>query len=182
MRTSFALRLSAVVGLIGALAGCANAPSDPRTLSDLDGTYDVVDQFSYKSTHATRIAVHFLPPDAQGKTPADLAIYDGESVRAYHLDDCGYPGDRIAHGVANSDAPHASEVVRCISGLNGQDRSRPVLFLIRSLDGHRLVFHPDGGLISALVHKPLYSDTGLMAEVNWAPTTKSGFVLKRADH
>lgn len=162
-----------------AITGCANVPSDPDTLSDLQGSYDVVDQFSYKFTHATRIDVRFLPTDAQGKTGADLAIHDGESVRRYHLDDCGYPGDRIAHDFANSGAPHASEVVRCI---NGQDRSRPVLFLIRSLDEHKLVFHPNGGLISALTHRPLYSDTGLMAIINWAPTTSSGFVLKRADH
>ena len=178
LKKGFALRLTGLAGVVYALGGCANVPSEPNTLADLQGSYDVIDQFSYKYTHATRIDVHFLPPDAQGKTQADLAIYDGERVQAFRLDDCGYPGDRIAHDIANSDAPHASEVVRC---LNGGDRSRPVLFLIRSLDGHRLVFHPDGGLISSLTHDPIYSDTGLMAIINWAPVWKSGFVIKRAD-
>ncbi|MEK6292499.1 MAG: hypothetical protein V4793_14140, partial [Paraburkholderia tropica] len=67
--------------------GCANEPSDPSALGDLDGNYDVVDQFLYKV-----------------------------------------------------------------------------------------------GRFSALINKPLYSNTGLMAELNWALTTKSGFVLKCADH
>lgn len=67
--------------------GYANEPSDPSALGDLDGNYDVVDQFLYKV-----------------------------------------------------------------------------------------------GRFSALINKPLYSNTGLMAELNWALTTKSGFVLKCADH
>ncbi|WP_431825828.1 hypothetical protein [Burkholderia sp. F1] len=179
MKKRFALCLSSLAGVACVLAGCANVPSDPNTLADLQGSYDVVDQFSYKNTHATRIDIHFLPPDAQGKTRADLSIYDGERVQQYRLDDCGYPGDRIAHGLAHSDEPRASEVIRCVSG---GDRSRPGFVLIRSLDGHRLVFHPDGGLISSLTHPPLYSDTGLMAIVSWAPVWKSGFVIKRADH
>lgn len=178
MKKGFALCLSVLAGAVCSLTGCANVPSDPNTLADLQGSYDVVDQFSYKFTHATRIDVRFLTADEQGKTPAVLVVHDGEKEQKYVLDDCGYPGDRIAHDFANSDAPHASEVVRCVS----RGRSRPTLFLIRSLDGHRLIFHPDGGLISALVNRPLYSDTGLMALINWAPTTSSGFVLRRADH
>jgi hypothetical protein len=176
---SFASRLSVLASFVCALTGCANVPSDPNVLADLQGSYDVVDQFSYPYTHATRIDVHFLPPDAQGKTRADLTIYDGQRVQAYRLDDYGYPGDRVAHRFAGSDEPRASEVVRCI---NRGDRSRPSLFLIRSLDGHKLVFHPDGGLISSLVHGPLYSDTGLMAVVWWAPVWSSGFVIKPAEH
>lgn len=178
MKKRFALHLSSLAGVACAVAGCANVPSDPNTLANLQGSYDVVDQFSYKSTHATRIDIQFLPPDARGKTRADLSIYDGDRAQQYRLDDCGYPGDRIAHSFADSDAPHASEVIRCVSG---GDRNRPVLFLIRSLDGHRLVFHPDGGLVSSLIHHPLYSDTGLMAIVSWAPVWKSGYVIKRAD-
>lgn len=178
LKKHFALYLSSLAGVVCAVAGCANVPSDPNTLANLQGSYDVVDQFSYKSTHASRIDIQFLPPDARGKTQADLSVYDGDVGRQYRLDDCGYPGDRIAHSVAHSDAPHASEVVRCV---NSGDRSRPVLFLIRSLDGHRLVFHPDGGLISSLTHQPLYSDTGLMAIVSWAPVWKSGYVIKRAN-
>lgn len=84
------LQLFAIFGIIISLAGCANVPSDPNTLSNLNGSYDVVDQFSYKFTHATRIDVHFLSPDAQGKIRADLTVYDGDSAREYRLDDCGY--------------------------------------------------------------------------------------------
>ncbi|TXC84507.1 hypothetical protein [Paraburkholderia azotifigens] len=88
--------LATVVGALASLAGCAIVPSDPAVLSQMSGSYSVVDQFSYPNTHSTRIDIRFLPVDEHGKTSALVKMYDGDKLRLYQLDDCGYPGDNAA--------------------------------------------------------------------------------------
>lgn len=145
----------------------------------MSGSYSVVDQFSYPYTHSTRIDIKFLPVDEHAKTSALVKMYDGDKLRLYRLDDCGYPGDNAARHLSNSDDLHASEVVLCRNSRYLQDRSLPQVIFIHSLDGHQLVFHPDGGLISAIVSKNLVSNEQWEAIVDWAPVWSSGFMLRK---
>lgn len=172
-------RLAPVVGALASLAGCAIVPSDPAVLSQMSGSYSVVDQFSYPYTHSTRIDIKFLSVDEHAKTSALVKMYDGDKLRLYRLDDCGYPGDNAARHLSNSDDLHASEVVLCRNSRYLQDRSLPQVIFIHSLDGHQLVFHPDGGLISAIVSKNLVSNEKWEAIVDWAPVWSSGFMLRK---
>lgn len=174
-------RLAVVIGTLASLAGCAIVPSDPAVLSQMSGSYSVVDQFSYPNTHSTRIDIKFLPVDEHGKTSALVKMYDGDKLRLYRLDDCGYPGDNAARRLSNSDNLHASEVVLCRNSRYLQDRSLPQVIFIHSLDGHQLVFHPDGGLVSAIVSKNLVSNEKWEAIVDWAPVWSSGFMLRKLD-
>ena len=95
--------------------------------------------------------------------------------------DARYPGDHAARHLSNSDDLHASEVVLCRNSRYLQDRSLPQVIFIHSLDGHPLVFHPDGGLVSALVSKNLVSNERWEAIVDWAPVWSSGFMLTKLD-
>lgn len=174
-------RLATVVGALASLTGCAIVPSDPAVLSQMSGSYRVVDQFSYPNTHSTRIDIEFLPVDEHGKTSALVKMYDGDKLQLYQLDDCGYPGDRAVRNLSNSDDLHASEVVFCRNSRYLQDRSLPAVVFIHSLDGHQLVFHPNGGLVSAIVSKNLVSNEKWEAIVSWAPVWSSGFMLRKLD-
>lgn len=171
MHKNFRLPITIAAAL--ALASCANLPSDQKVFSDLDGSYDVVDQFASKYHHLTRIDVQFLP-DTSGIAAARIRLADGDLFGDYVFRNCGYPGDRIAHGVANTDTPGSYEVVRCMGSMTGS----PVVFIIKSLDGHKLKFQPHDGLLSAIFRQPLYSNTGMMALVNWGPEVFTAFVIQ----
>jgi len=174
MRQRKHIALAAVCALALTITGCANVPSSPETLAGLSGSYEVVDQAAPKALELTQIDVRFVR-DKSGIAFANVRLTNGNYWQDFTYLNCGYPGDRIANSFAQSDKPGASEVIRCQVP---QPRG-PVMFIVRSLDGHPLSFARGGGLISAIINKPVVSTTGMKIVLNWGPDTSAGFAVRR---